>query len=350
MNIFEISQDENRRIFQTKYTVDWLVSNTNVKTFDPIKFEGYQRQFDEKHARKIIDYVSNNAFYFPTAIICSSDKKTISEEISSLSIVDGQHRVAAFRIIMKENPTLYDRIKQFEIPVIILLNPELKTEIETFITINKTSKKVDTSLAYVLKNMINKDSTDEISNTARKEYLSVEVARKLNSEQKYSLWYEKILYEGSTRNRFEFITLNGFVKSMRALLGELDKSRIISCYWDSSYTENDLRNKIEILADLVEFVWDMVYIKWPELKTETHENERVVQGTIGFTTINRFLIIKTREMNVKTLQQYKEYIRDIINQIDIPAERWKKGGLYSKFTSESGYRTIVEDLLGNGIK
>ena len=339
-------QDERNILIQSKKTVDWLIEKTRVKTFNPKTFEGYQRKIDEKHARKIVDYIYNNVFYFPTAIICSSE----SGDDEGLSIVDGQHRVQAFRIVKKENPEFYQKIKDYEIPVIILKNPDLATEIDTFITINKTSKKVDTSLAYVLKNKINKDNTDDITNKARREYLSVEVARKLNTDKKYNIWNDKILYEGSIRNRYEYITLNGFVRSMRALLGALDKRGIISCAWDSTITDDELNEKIETISDLVELIWDLVYKKWPDLKTDNLEDSRIVQGTIGFTTINRYLVNRINDFKGNDLEDFKCFVKEaILNDIKVSGEKWKKGNIYSKFTSESGYKAIVDDLLGNGI-
>lgn len=348
--MIDIKQEGQRKIIQTKYTVDWLVKNTNVRTFDPVSFDGYQRQIDERHAKKIVDYIVNNDFFFPTSLICALDEYESNEKITLLNIVDGQHRVHAFKMIKRDYGARYEEIKNYEIPVIILVSPELSTEIETFITINKTSKKVDTSLAYVLKNKINKGNTDEITNIAKREYLAVEVARKLNSEKDYYIWNDKILYEGSIRNRYEYITLNGFVRSMRALLGTLDRCNIISCSWNKDITDKELDDKVKDISDLIEFVWEVVYEKWPELKTDNQEDSRVIQGTIGFTTINRYLINKTKLYVGTNLDEYKVYIKNaILNDIDVPAERWKKGGMYSKFTSESGYAAIVEDLLGHGI-
>ncbi len=348
--MMELKQEGKTKIIQSKRTVDWLINNTQVRTFDPITFNGYQRQIDEKHAQKIVDYILKRDFYFPTAIICSVEHYEEGENIETLNVVDGQHRVHAFKMLKKQDIERYNAIKNFEIPVIILVNPKLAVEIETFITINKTSKTVDTSLAYVLKNKINKGNTEAISNTARREYLAVEVARWLNTNVDCAIWNDKILYEGSIRNRFEYITLNGFVRSMRALLGTLDKKHIVLCDWTSDITKEQLEQKVKDIANFVEFVWKTVYKKWPDLQTDNHEDSRVIQGTIGFTTINRYLIKRTPEFDGTDMNEYKKFVeRIILNDIDVPSERWKKGGIYSKFTSESGYKAIVDDLLGNGI-
>lgn len=100
----------------------------------------------------IISY-ENDKFFLPTSIICASREDYRSKE--KLYIVDGQHRIHAFCLLAKQNPARYEQIKDNEVSVIVLEQVGEEVEIDTFITINKTSKKVDTSLAYVLKNKIN---------------------------------------------------------------------------------------------------------------------------------------------------------------------------------------------------
>ena len=150
INIF---QNKELDLLQTKKTVDWLVSNTSVSVFSPINFKGYQRQIDEKHCMKIVEFLKRD-FFMPTAIICATDHDFT--DTSKLRIVDGQHRVNAFKILKESEPQRYAQIKAYEIPVIVMANVNENIEIDTFITINKTSKKVDTSLALVLKNKMNK--------------------------------------------------------------------------------------------------------------------------------------------------------------------------------------------------
>ena len=94
-NMIEIKQGNGLRLIQTKRTVDWLVNHTTVSVFDPIDFSGYQRSIDLKHCDKIVKYMLDNDFYFPTAITCAANG--IIGEDTPLRIVDGQHRVEAFK-------------------------------------------------------------------------------------------------------------------------------------------------------------------------------------------------------------------------------------------------------------
>jgi len=230
--MMRLMQDCECEIIYDKKTVDWLVNNTSVRTFDNINFTGYQRKVNESHVSKIVDYLMENNFYLPTSIICASDEDVAKD--TRLHIVDGQHRVEAFKTIKVNNLEKYNEIKNYELSVIILQNPSEMLEVDTFITINKTSRKVDTSLAYVLKNKINKENKSSSDLTiAKKEFLAVELAINLNNDAKF-LWYNKILLEGNpTKNLQETISLNSFVKSVQNLIGYLEKYKILKIDWNN---------------------------------------------------------------------------------------------------------------------
>ena len=69
MSVINIMQDGKQLVFTSK-TIDWLVNNTYVSVFNPITFVGYQRQIDESHCQKIVNYLKTESF-LPTAIICA---------------------------------------------------------------------------------------------------------------------------------------------------------------------------------------------------------------------------------------------------------------------------------------
>ena len=77
----------------------------------------------------------------PTPIICSTDTE-FSDDDSSLRVVDGQHRIHALKMIKRDNYKRYSEIEELEIPVIVMACVDEKLEIETFININKTAKKL----------------------------------------------------------------------------------------------------------------------------------------------------------------------------------------------------------------
>lgn len=337
-----INQDCGCKIINTIKTVDWLVENTSVKTFDKIKFEGYQRQVTTKHVQGIIKYISNSDFYFPTSIICSCDEDFTDE--SRLYIVDGQHRVEAFREIKNAYKPLYDNIKKKQLSVIVLEKPSISLEVETFITINKTAKKVDTSLALILKNMLNrKCSDDQILHTAKKEYIAVELGIKIN-EDADSIWFNKIVYEGSLRqNDSAAISLNSFVRSTRILLDYLEKYNIIKLEWKN---EDELKILMEKVNLLYLTIWNGVKRRWPEL-FESHSNlGNIIQGNIGVAAITKYLILQLEELDSKSIgtDELISKFEKWISGIGVSYEKWLSGEQFAGYSSGSGQNLVAHIL------
>lgn len=330
-------------IIQTKKTVEWLVNNTKVNVFNPITFEGYQRTIDEKHCEKIVSYL-NKEFFLPTSIICASRECYAPNQ--ELYIVDGQHRVYAFGMLRQRNPERYEQIKDNEISVIVLENVEEDVEIDTFITINKTSKKVDTSLAYVLKNKINYNRVSRDISISKREYLSVELACLLNglNTDDGAFWCNRISFEGiPTKQTAQLISLNAFVKSMRAFLGCMEKYKIINLDWND---QNELSNCIQSINLITNFIWCEVRNKWPELFDSDLEKRRIIQGSIGFSSINRFIVLNLKKENTDmSLEKFIDFVSKWIRSIRCSSAAWLPGESFSKYSSESGFSIIAQELM-----
>ena len=331
------------KIIQTKKTVDWLVNNTKVNVFNPISFEGYQRTIDENHCEKIVSYL-NKDFFLPTSIICASRQEY--SENQELFIVDGQHRVRAFDLLKHRNPDRYVQIKDNEISVIVLEQVEEEVEIDTFITINKTSKKVDTSLAYVLKNKINYNRASKDISISKREYLSVELASFLNSAEKGNnhYWENRISFEGvPTKQTVQLISLNAFVKSMRTFLGYLEKYKVINLDWNS---QDELDRCIQSICFIMNVIWDEIRNKWPELFDSDIEKRRILQGSIGFSSINRFIVLILKRENINmSIDEFVNCVVVWIRAINCTSIDWLPGESFSKYSSESGFSIIAQDLV-----
>lgn len=341
--MIQVNQKKDVNLFATKKTVDWLVNNTEVSVFDPVSFTGYQRQINKGHCQKIVDFLCVD-FFLPTAIICATDEK-FNEE-SRLRIVDGQHRVNAFRMLREEHKDRYDEIKDKEVPVIVMERVDERAEIDTFITINKTSKKVDTSLAIVLKNKINKYANSDDLSMPRAEYLAVEVALKLLSDPDCELWYDKILLEGSTKNTPQLITLNSFVKSTRTLINNMVKKKLLVLDWR---TKEEINGYISICQEVIMAIWNSVAVRWGDLFNGDLEKRRIIQGPIGYSSMNRLVNILLDKYCSVSLDDFKEVIESKIRHISMDEKYWLPGGYFSGFSSESGYSMVANELL-NSIK
>jgi hypothetical protein len=335
----ELNQDKKYKILQETKTIEWLVENTKVRTFNKVTLEGYQRQVNETHVDNIIKYLETQPFYLPTSIICASKK-----DIKEYYIVDGQHRIEAFKRLKNKNEIKYNEIKDFNLSIILLVDPPEELEVDTFITINKTAKKVDTSLAYILKNKLNKlknNSSDDLSIT-KKEFLAVELAEFLNKNDK-EFWKDKILFEGNPSNKsFETISLNSFVRTTRVFISYLEKYKIISLNWNDNESLDNILNDI---SEIYLSLWKAIKNKWPDLFFESDSKKNVIQGTIGVTALNKYLILQLKNNN-KSYNK-NELINDIknwIELIDIQSKKWYSGEDFSKFSSEAGFSTVADIL------
>lgn len=338
MDIVYQGQQAPAKIIQTKKTVDWMITHTTVNVFNPITFEGYQRSIDDKHCEKIVAYLKSK-FFFPTAVICASRNKYSENE--NLYIVDGQHRIEALKKLKICDLKRYNEIKENELPVIVLEEAEIEVEIETFITINKTAKKVDTSLAYVLKNKLNNDKASADIGISKREYLAVELAVALNDSK--GMWENKILFEGQPKQTPQLISLNSFVVSMRTFLGALQRHNILIQDWTTS---EELEDCIASLCDLVNSIWNQIQYKWPDLFNSDLENRRIIQGSIGFTAINKYLILNLKETTgLKSMNEFSNCAATWIQEIHLSDSVWLPGKQFSRYSSASGHSIVAQELL-----
>ena len=341
MGTIRLVQNSNNIVLTTR-TIEWLTQNTEVCVFDPVSFKGYQRQIDEKHCEKIVSFLKSSSF-LPSSVICACDEYT---DEGRLRIVDGQHRVHAFKMLKRDFPGRYSEICKTEIPVVVLVGVPLTTEIQTFITINKTSKKVDTSLAFVLKNKLSKEGDDMVM--PRAEYISVEVAQKLNDDESNTMWANRILYEGNIKKSNCYISLNAFVRATRILVNTLNQIGYISLAWDAETKKEFVDETANRTCDLIRHIWYCVYLKWPEMEEASFEDRQILQGSIGYTAITRTLVKLIKEKGIGA-GYVEAFIKKTILSFNVPYEQWTKKGTFSKYSSESGYR-LVSDTLIDSIK
>ena len=342
-----INQLSECKVIQTKKTVEWLVNNTEVRTFDKVTFKGYQRQVNGKHVDGIVNYINESfegnsikQFFFPTSIICACDQEF--NEDAKLFIVDGQHRVEAFKKLKDIMPEHYGQIRGYELSVIVLEKPDEVLEVDTFITINKTSRKVDTSLAYVLKGKISRLNKD-LDILTRQEYLAVELVIRLN-ENADSIWYKKVMLEGNpSKYSYETISLNSFVRSLRVLVRELSKYHIIKPLWED---KEELDGILDTLMELYLYFSKLLINKWPKLFRNS-ERESVIQGSIGVSSLNKFLILKLKEegKSFNSISEFKSFLNKWVFEINIDESAWFRGNEFSKYSSESGFNLIANILL-----
>ena len=332
-----IDVNQRYKLEVTKRSIDWLVNNTEVDVFQPVDFTGYQRQIDSKHCQKIVSYLNKSAF-LPSAIICSYRS---ADQNNRLWIVDGQHRVHAFRMLRERNIDRYREIADVEIPVVVMIDVPIEVEIEQFITINKTSKKVDTSLATILKNLISQGKENMVM--SKSEFISVEVARKLGFDGQSKVWSGKILLEGNVRNHDEYISLNAFVRATRVLINLFAQKGIVNLEW---HTPEEVEEVTRLSTGLIDHIWMEVAMRWPELFGSYDEDRRIIQGSIGYTAITRTLVKMLRDSQISNQGELRQQVQQIVMGFPVGCDKWKAKGEYSRYSSESGYKIVSDELMG----
>lgn len=328
------------KIQSKNLTIDYLIQNTKVDVFDPETFTGYQREINKNHYKKIVKFIKEendkDNFLFPTPIICS---KRDNED--RLFIVDGQHRIKAFKDIKENNPELFEAIKNYEILTVLLDKPSIKLEVETFITINKTSKKVDTSLALIAKTL--HSEYDEANLSARKQYILVEVAKMMN-QKKTSSFFKEIAWEGTPRSTGKLISLNTFVVAYMPLINYLVSNNLL----DISDLTN-LNKYVNNVFEIIENIWNELSLKWPNLFYENKNT--IIQGTIGSNAIVKFINLYLKSLNPdkqpSNIKNLNNIISNAIYKITDNYQNWLPNGPYSNYSSGAGHSIIAKNLFNS---
>lgn len=116
--------------------------------------EGIQRHLNDSRVKEISNYVITTDATFPTAVIASTVFENVQFKDNKLTfkgqldIIDGQHRIEGLKLAQK----LYGEsaIEDFELPLVLTLEPTEEQKAYIFATINGNQAKVDKSIIYDL--------------------------------------------------------------------------------------------------------------------------------------------------------------------------------------------------------
>jgi len=287
--------------------------------------KGYQRSPQQSRINKIKDYLQIEVEnpIFPTAILVNARKPLNFErfEIQSkkygkeksdfgkltinqtLYVIDGQHRIEAFKDIMqrKELASRYDYI---ELPIVILSNFGYKEEVEQFYVINSRQKTIKTDLAQRIFMEISKDDigTKLIKETNKWQMPAITVVDALNADVE-SEWYELISLPDDDKDmrKERVISQNSFITSLKPFfVGSRQR-------WN--YTSNKFENGSKIVKEckkLIDSYWKMIKNVWPEC----FENKKkfILFKTIGVYSLH---IVLADYMNGHPNLNEKDIISEI---------------------------------------
>lgn len=189
---------------------------------------GIQRELSLGRMKEICNYIREKDATFPTSIIIAATsevKKELieNEGIFSLDIeridcigeiIDGQHRVQAFREVKDST------IDKFELPVVLMFDLEEEGKAYVFSTINSKQAKINPSLIFDLFSLSSNRSPQKTCH---------EIARLANKD-KYSPFFERLKMLGKKEKGTETLSQGTFVKQLLTLLSrnpdeDLSKSK-----------------------------------------------------------------------------------------------------------------------------
>lgn len=149
VNAVRVEQNE-RKFYLFKIKAEDLL---NIAYFNPREIDreaGIQRPFREWRSKEVAEYIDEENSVLPNNIIISLNSKFVSFNNGTLEIqpkkdiafvIDGQHRLRAFKHTLKKN---------FELPVSSFIDLSLAEIAEIFVKINYYQKPVSKSLVYDL--------------------------------------------------------------------------------------------------------------------------------------------------------------------------------------------------------
>ena len=125
--------------------------------------QGYQRKPTRSRINKLVGELKAGKVDVPTAILINASHSSwthaifkngpgcyqfdLSKYEGKLSIVDGQHRVQALKILYEESPEFYG---DYKLQFVMMLGASENQELEQFYIVNSTAKSVKTDLALDL--------------------------------------------------------------------------------------------------------------------------------------------------------------------------------------------------------
>jgi len=324
---------------------------------------GYQRFPSQNRIEKLKKYiqVETQSPIFPTTLLVNartpvefkSESGDTGELVinQKLYIIDGQHRIEAFKDMM-QNESLRSKYGYMELPIVILSNFKYIEEVEHFFIINSKQKKIKTDLAQRIFLELGKDDIDTklIADKDKWQMVGVKVVDSLNDDPS-SIWYQEIILpdDASDVRREKLISQNSFTKSLKQFFTGGTKR------WDFPDGNSSGKKILKELTDILENYWKMIKGIYPESFTE--KKKSILFKTVGVYSLHLILaeyMSKHPQMAIKDiisdLKELFEYARD---ENRFTPEFWQSGNKEARekgmnagaYSSSAGHNRIAMAIL-----
>lgn len=310
--------------------------------------EGYQREINPQHARKLTHYLERgdeHSNILPQPIVVNYrqpfEVKDLGNGMVELTItrgpayvIDGQHRIQAAGKAIEEGIDLVD----YEFGVVITNFP-IEEEMVHFRNLNFTANRPPKGLGQTITSQLNskfgwlpKNWSEQAQN------LAVTVVMKLAMDTE-SPWYNKISLGGIRKRSYHTTTQSHFVASLEPLF-------ITGRF--SNHNED-----IKHVYELVLGFWRAVGVVWPEAMENSSSS--LIQRSRGFRSLNRLMgqIFSTVDVNASQ-EEIVELLQQIRSNLNLDDLAWGFSAGTIKNMS-AGYSdnkavNVVCDYLWSGIQ
>jgi len=319
LQVLKIRQ-KNINFFVTAIKASELLHFISVDYWREDNPGGYQRPITQRRLMKAVKYLLYEDGIFPTSILvnvrgkvdfrpaCSLDGfgelgvLTIPEESLPLWIIDGQHRVYAIFLAMKEDPQFED----FAIPVSILTFDNRYQEMKQFYIVNNRQKAVSTGLAQQhLRQMISKEGIDEVlSHEIRKKVIAAEVLPIVDilRTEESSPWYGKVWMPSSaTKSKNWIISQTSLADSLGMMMRKFTEKEC-----------NEIKKDIKTYALHLINYWNALKEIFPEAFESPQDY--TIQKTIGCYAFH-LIFPEIYRLCKKRNDLSKEEMKSILNEM-----------------------------------
>ncbi|MEX2535034.1 MAG: DGQHR domain-containing protein [Trueperaceae bacterium] len=310
--------------------------------------QGYQRAPERSRIRKLANFLKTEGVpMLPTSVLLSHrgeplERRDLDDGTAEITfpddevlwIVDGQHRVKALEVAIKEDGL--ERFKSFMLPVVIVEFPNIEEEAHQFQIINENMKKVNTQLArrlLALRLARGDDSTRRAIRQTRRlwEAETVEVIKELQAEPE-SPWSGRIQPPNTRKSADHIVRELSFSTSLKPILTD----------------EVCIDLGTERIANFLVNYWEA----WSQLLLEAFETpgDYVIQKTPGIFSLHavaRYLlkVFIFRRMTEPTVDDIKVVLSDAGEAAT--AGFWESGNAHGAAMAGSmaGFKILADEII-----
>ena len=363
-----VGDGEGQMMYLVAAPAHWLISRVQVDQWRPeqdsaaVCDQGYQRSESASHLKSIGRYLrgaigrattTSAPPVFPTSVLLAiredadfapaqskgekqalgwgrSGTLTIGDE-QGLWVVDGQHRIKGLEAAIHDaEAEVQGLLKDYTLPVTIMVCKNKVHELIHFVTINKEAKNVRTDLAERLLDVVQTESPDLIADerirkAVKQRSAALDIVRFLESEEGQP-WFGRIAKPNERRSGDRVASEGQLTKSLRHICQAVPVG-------PKGWSEDDIKDFIVAFWSTLEQLLPSVF---------SSPRDFVLQRAVGFGALHRLL---PNIRDYRDTDALKELLGSVEPYFTDPEYWRRRTGGASQYSSEGGYKEHAEKML-----